>query len=113
MDIIFLALADYLAARGPEIDINDWHKYNNMFSYVLNEHAQQEEETRNVKLVDGHDLINIFGLKPGPVIGKLLSQIHEAEATSEISTREEAFKLIQKKLKKKTIATPITRTRNN
>jgi tRNA nucleotidyltransferase (CCA-adding enzyme) len=50
------------------------------------------------RLIDGHDLINIFGLSPGPKIGELLESVREAQAAGEVTTREEALAYIRTQL---------------
>jgi hypothetical protein len=42
--------------------------------------------------------MNVFGMKPGARIGKLLEEIREAQAAGEITTREEALDYIRKAL---------------
>jgi poly(A) polymerase len=69
-------------------------------NYILTEHEKQQATTLPVKLIDGHDLINIFGLTPGPVIGQLLTLIHEARASGELTTKEEALALVHQELNK-------------
>jgi len=65
---------------------------------VLAQHFEQERLVVPPKLVDGHDLINIFGLSPGPKIGQLLEAMCEAQASGEIATREEALSYIRDRL---------------
>jgi len=55
------------------------------------------------KLVDGHDLIHIFGLSPGPKIGEVLEAVREAQASGEVTTREEALAYIRDKLATKAV----------
>jgi len=98
IDILFLSLADHLAARGPELDINEWRRHTELVDYVLTECLKKETIVAPPKLVDGHDLINIFGLKPGPRIGEILEAVREAQAAGEISSREEALSYIQNRL---------------
>ena len=50
------------------------------------------------KLVDGHDLISIFGMSPGPRIGELLEAVREAQASGEVATREEALSYLREQL---------------
>jgi len=50
------------------------------------------------KLVDGHDLINIFDMSPGPKIGQILEAAREAQASGELTTRQEALAYIRKHL---------------
>jgi poly(A) polymerase len=98
MDVLFLALADYLAARGPNLDIREWGQHNSLIRYIIAERQSQQSKLLPVKLIDGHDLISVFGLTSGPLVGKLLRLVCEAQATGEISSREEALALIRKKL---------------
>jgi len=51
-----------------------------------------------VKLIDGHDIMDTYGLAPGPLVGKLLAMVNEAHASGELSTREEALALVRRKL---------------
>ena len=101
IDILFLALADYLATHGPELDIEEWKQHNLLINYILTEHEKQESEVLPVKLIDGHDLMGIFDLKPGHLIGELLTGVREAQVAGELSTREEAIELVRKELAKR------------
>ncbi len=47
------------------------------------------------KLIDGHDLIDKFGLSPGPKIGEILEAVREAQAAGEVTTQEEALAYIE------------------
>lgn len=100
IDTLFLALADYLAARGPRLDFGEWEQHNQLISYMIVEHKKQQEERLPVKLVDGHDLMALFGLTSGPLVGKLLRLVHESQAVGEIGTREAAIKLVGRTLEK-------------
>jgi poly(A) polymerase len=98
IDILFLALADYLATHGPKLDIEEWKQHNLLISFILAEHSKQENKVLPVKLIDGHDLMDIFGLKPGRLLGELLAEVREAQAAEELNTREEAINLVRKEL---------------
>jgi poly(A) polymerase len=98
IDILFLALADYLASRGPLASMEEWKKHCQLINYILAEHEKQQVKILPVKLIDGHDIMNNFDLSPGPLIGKLLAIVNEAHASGELSTREEALNLIQREL---------------
>jgi poly(A) polymerase len=98
IDILFLSLADHLASRGPKLDLAGWREHCRLVDYVLAQHFEQEKATTPPRLVSGHDLINIFGLSPGPKIGKLLEAVQEAQASGEITTREEALSYIREHL---------------
>jgi poly(A) polymerase len=95
IDILFLSLADHLASRGPNLELEGYKEHARMVEYVLTQHLEQERVTTPPKLVSGHDLINTFDLSPGPKIGKLLEAVREAQASGEITTREEALAYIR------------------
>ena len=98
IDILFLALADYLASRGPLASTEEWKKHCQLIHYILAEHDKQQAKIMPAKLIDGHDIMNMFGLAPGPLVGKLLSTVIEAHASGELSTREEALALVRREL---------------
>jgi len=94
IDTLFFSLADHLAARGKNLDIPHWREHAQVMAYVLARHAEEGKATTPPKLVNGHDLIDIFGLSPGPRFAEILEAVREAQATGEISTREEALDYI-------------------
>ena len=98
IDILFLALADYLATRGPLVSMKEWRDNCRLVDYILTEHAKQQTKVLPLKIIDGHDLMNTFGLAPGPSIGKLLALVREAQGSGELTTREEALALVRKEL---------------
>ncbi|MDD5038005.1 MAG: HD domain-containing protein [Dehalococcoidales bacterium] len=95
IDILFLSLADHLATRGSYLDISRWREHTRIVDYVLSQHFQEESIVRPPKLIDGHDLINVFGMNPGPGIGEILETVREAQATGGVTTREEALAYIR------------------
>jgi poly(A) polymerase len=98
IDTLYLSLADHLATRGPDLIQPEWHFHTQLVAHVLKEHLHQTKVAGPIKLVDGNDLMNVFGMKPGARIGKLLEEIREAQAAGEITTREEALDYIRKAL---------------
>jgi len=98
IDILFLSLADHLATRGPHLNLAHWRNHTQLVEYVLAQHFQEEALVAPPKLVNGHDLINIFGMRPGPRIGQLLEAVREAQASGEVATREEALSYIRERL---------------
>jgi poly(A) polymerase len=98
IDILLLALADYLASRGPLASMEEWRKHCQLMNYILAEHDKQQAKILPVKLIDGNDIMNTFDLAPGSLIGRLLAMVNEAHASGELGTREEALALVQKEL---------------
>lgn len=98
IDILLLALADYLASRGPLASDDEWKQHCHLMNYILAEHANQQAKMLPMKLLNGHDIMRLFGLEPGTRIGSLLAMVHEAHASGEVSTREEALALVENEL---------------
>ena len=101
IDTLFLSLADHLATRGPRLNIAHWQEHTQIVEYVLAQHFQEESLVVPPKLVDGHDLIHIFGINPGPNMGKLLEAVREAQASGELTTKDEALSYIRERLSSK------------
>ncbi len=99
VDTLYFSLADYLGARGPELDLDDWGNHARMVAHVLqvgmqpptSEEPGEEAGKEASRPVNGHDLMEHFNLEPGPLIGMILAGIDEAWAVGEITTREEAL----------------------
>jgi poly(A) polymerase len=98
IDILFLSLADHLATRGPSLNPAGWQEHARLVEYVLTKHDEQEKLVTPAKLVSGYDLIDVFNIKPGPRMGQLLEVVREAQASGEVSTREEALAYVRAKL---------------
>ena len=99
--VLYLSLADYLAARGPMLETKDWLRRVELVNYVI---AAKRRETsastgeRRRPLLTGHDLIEVFGLEPGPIFRWLLEGLEEARSASEVSSREEALAWVRARL---------------
>jgi poly(A) polymerase len=98
IDILFLSLADHLAARGPDLDLSEWKWHAGQVNCVLTECTRRESIVSPPKLIDGNDLIHTFGLKPGPKIKEILESVREAQAAGELVDREQALSYVKNRL---------------
>jgi len=103
VDVLFLSLADHLATRGPHLKPDHWQEHTQIVEYVLAQRFQEERVIVPPRLVSGDDVINIFGMSPGPRIGELLEAVREAQASGELATREEALSYIREHLLSKAV----------
>ena len=94
-DTLFLSLADHLATVGPSLNEAGWREHTAIVEHVLAQQEEQGAQTRPARLVDGHDLMDRFGLTPGPEVGRLLEAVREAQAAGEVVTREQALELVR------------------
>ena len=91
IDPLFFSLADHLATRGSDLDMQNWQKHAAMVEYVLARRSGREDGTKTPRLINGNDLMQGFKLKPGPQVGRLLAAIDEAHACLEITDKEGAL----------------------
>ena len=98
IDTLYLALADHLAAKGPELSPEQWIDHARMVAHVLEADTPEPSPDGPGRLVTGNDLMEHLGLAPGPLIGGMLEKIDEARAAGEISSKGEALALAGKVL---------------
>ena len=91
IDTLYLSLADHLAARGPDLEMEGWLRHVDIVKHILEVGTREQSPEKMPRLITGHDLITEFGMTPGPLIGILLEGVQEAQAGREIDTREKAL----------------------
>ncbi|MDD5095332.1 MAG: HD domain-containing protein [Dehalococcoidia bacterium] len=101
IDVLFLSLADHLATRGPLLEMKGWQEHVEVTQYMLAKFFEDKATVSPPKLIDGHVLMEKFGLVPGPQIGRLLEAVREAQASGEIGSEEDAFDFVRKELGRK------------
>ncbi|BBO79281.1 HDIG domain-containing protein [Desulfosarcina widdelii] len=90
LPIVVHTMADIMAKR-PVIDGRD-EGFIHFCSELLN--AYRDFCSRRAALpplIDGHDLMEIFGLAPSPLIGRIIKQVHERRLSGELATRNRAL----------------------
>ena len=100
VDTLYLNIADYLAARGPELEQGDWASHCELIRHILEEGGRQKSPETLSRLVNGYDIMKEFSLAPGPAIGKLLAMAQEAQACGDVTTRSQALALVERSLER-------------
>ena len=93
---LYFSLADHLATRGPDLENENWEWHVGVVAQVVAAHETASQITQPSKLLDGNDLKNELGMKPGPRIGEILEELREAQAAGEVITRAEAMDFVKK-----------------
>ncbi|MGD2105422.1 MAG: HD domain-containing protein, partial [Anaerolineae bacterium] len=97
VETVLLSLADHLATWGPSLREERWARRLNVAELLLYHYFEEPEQLVNPELpVDGHDLMRVLELEPGPEIGRLLDLLREAVAAGEVSTQQEALDLARR-----------------
>ena len=96
---LYLNMADYLAARGPLLERDEWREHSDLMAYILNATFETPAAPR---LINGSDVMDRFAIAPGPLVGKLLDAVTEAQAGGEVETRDDAMRLVGRMLETET-----------
>jgi putative nucleotidyltransferase with HDIG domain len=96
VDVCLHALADHLATHDGPGPGPAWDQLLSLTSSLLDHYYNQKETAVSPPpLLSGHDIINALQIKPGPEIGRLLRLLEEAQATGQVSTRDEALLFVR------------------
>jgi poly(A) polymerase len=92
VDLILLALADTRATYDHTLTQAHWAATLDVGRELLEAWFEKTDEIiRPQPLINGNDLIEVFKLKPGPEIGKILEAVRENQVAGRVSTRSEAL----------------------
>lgn len=100
IDLVLLGLADLRAKQGPLLSQKTWKAALDV-ARVLVQHYWERPSVAVAppRLVDGTDLMQALAISPGPIVGRLLEMIREAQAGGEITSRPEALEFARARLK--------------
>ena len=93
IDTLYLCLADYLGAKGPELIHGEWFNHARMIGHILHVGTNEPVSPTTTRLITGHDLMTHYNLQPGPEIGSVVERVEEARAAGEIETKEQALEM--------------------
>lgn len=96
IDICLLSVADLLATYDHLLPNTQFFNEIEIVKRLL--HVRFNQANTVIKppiLLDGNDVKAIFSIEPGPMIKDLLTALHEAQAAQEVSTRDEAIRLLR------------------
>ncbi len=97
IDVIILAMADRLSARGEKVTREMVEDNINKLTKLLNNYLEQRKNIKPIeKLLDGTDIMEILKIKQGPKLGEIIKALKEAQISSEVNTKEEAINFVLK-----------------
>lgn len=100
VDICLLSLADTLATYGTELPQAKWIFLVDVIRTLLESWWELADEVVSPPiLINGSDLLEEFRIKPGPLIGRILSLAREAQASGEIQSRAQALEFASQCIK--------------
>ena len=95
IDNIILAKADRLSAQGEAVTQEMTEQNLNGLDKLLNFYLQVKPTLKPLpKLLDGNDIMQIIGIKQSPDLGKIISELHEAQLNGDVITKEDAINFV-------------------
>ncbi|MBQ3101468.1 CCA tRNA nucleotidyltransferase [bacterium] len=96
-DIIELARADRLSAKGPAITADSIEQNHNALSKLEEFCKQIDEQVALVPpFVNGEDIMTILDIPQGKIVGEILKELREKQLLGEIKSKDEAIDLARK-----------------
>lgn len=94
--LLDLNRADALASKPKNLSL--YNKNLELYNNVKELLVEEQKKPKFNLLVTGNDIIQNFGLEPGPKIGEILKIVEEAQLENKISNKDEALALVKKNL---------------
>jgi len=97
LDIITLAMADRLSARGEAVTDDMVEKNISSLNRLLYFYLDKRETLKPLeKLLSGDEIMKILNIKPSPQLGKIISALLEAQLSGDVTCKEQAIEFIKK-----------------
>ena len=94
--ICYLSLADLWGIYGVTLPVSLWSKHLDVTRELLQAWWEEKEaKISPLPLLDGNEVMQKFGLKPSPLVGKVLEGIREAQAAGEVHSKADALRLAE------------------
>jgi tRNA nucleotidyltransferase/poly(A) polymerase len=101
IDLVLIALADVRGTRATTLAQETWVAYLDIARLLLENYWERPEEiVAPPRLLNGNELMQELGIKPGPQVGRILESIRENQAAGKIETREQAIAFAHEELTK-------------
>jgi poly(A) polymerase len=97
--LFMLAMADSLAGRGTGKPPGMEQDMASLFHEVENVYRQTIQPALAKRLLSGSDLIEIFGLEPGPKFREIFDSLESAQVDGEVQDREQALSWVKNYMK--------------
>lgn len=95
IDIIILAMADRLSARGVDITDEIVKKNINNLTSLLNFYLKVKDTLKPLpKLLSGEEVMELLNIKPSKGLGEIIKSLQEAQLSGDITTKKEALEFI-------------------
>ncbi|MBU0547872.1 MAG: HD domain-containing protein [Candidatus Omnitrophica bacterium] len=99
--VLLLSLADQRATKGPLTTALSRLRHEKTVKALIRRLLNHKKEKKPEPFLNGNDVMRKFKLPPGPLIGKVLNGLEEAQAIGKVKSKEEAYELTATIIKRK------------
>jgi len=97
IDVIILAQADRLSARGADITEKMIEDNINSLNALLQLYIETKDEIKPLpKLLSGNEIMELFHIPQLPKLGEVIKALHEEQLNGNIKDKEEAIDFVKK-----------------
>lgn len=95
IDVILLAMADRLSARGEKITEEIVNKNITSLTKLLKDYLELRKDIKPLeKLLDGKEIMQILKINQGPKLGEIINLLKEEQISGNITNKDEAIEYI-------------------
>ncbi|MDD5690257.1 MAG: HD domain-containing protein [Candidatus Omnitrophica bacterium] len=99
--VLLLSLADQRATKGPLTTALSRVRHEKTVRALIRRLLNQNREKKPAPFLNGNDIMRKFKLASGPLIGKVLLALEEAQAIGKVKNKKGAFRLAATIIKRK------------
>jgi putative nucleotidyltransferase with HDIG domain len=100
-ELIVLAFGDLGATRGPGLEESRGALEKSLGELLRGYPVFIDSQKKQPKLLDGSQVMQLLGIKPGPAVGELLDELEEAQGLKQVADRQEAERFIAERYREK------------
>ena len=96
IDNLILKKADRLSELGEDVTNNIFQKNISGLNTLLEFYINNKELLKPLpKLLDGEEIMLLVNIKPSPQLGYIINELHEAQLSGDVLTKEDAVKFVK------------------
>ncbi|MGE4357526.1 MAG: CCA tRNA nucleotidyltransferase [Candidatus Omnitrophota bacterium] len=93
--LILIALADKLSTCGPLTTPESQVEFRDYLLHLIQTYFYEQEIVRPKRILNGNDVMQLLNISPGPLVGKILKALEEAQVEKKIENRKEAEEFVK------------------
>ena len=95
IDVIILAMADRFSALGEAVTEDMVNQNISGLQNLMNFYISVKDSLEPLpKLLTGNEIMSLLNIKPSPLLGKIITALHDAQLSGDVMTKEHAIDFV-------------------